>query len=101
MSKRKGNVLVLEDVLDEVVERAREVIREKNPDLRGADRAAEMVGIGALKYFDLSHHRRSNVVFDKEESLSFDGNTAPYIQYTNARFLSILRKSKEKPGRVR
>lgn len=100
MSSRKGNVVELEEVIGGVIERAREVIREKNPDLVRPDETARMVGIGALKYFDLSHFRKSNIVFDKEKSLSFDGNTGPYIQYTNVRLLSILRKAKGARGKV-
>ncbi|MDP3795242.1 MAG: arginine--tRNA ligase [bacterium] len=92
MSTRKGNTVHLEKVMDEAVARARRIIAEKNPDLRNADEVAEAVGIGALKYFDLSHHRKSDIVFSWDEALNFEGNTAPYIQYTNARLRSILRK---------
>jgi len=96
LSTRKGGVISLQNVIDDVVARAREVIREKNPDLENADEVAKMIGVGALKYFDLSHHRKSNIVFNREEALSFEGDTGPYIQYTNARFQSILRKADKK-----
>ena len=95
MSTRKGNVILLETVLDEAQARAREVIKEKNPDLRDADEVARKVGLGAIKFFDLSHNRKSDVVFRWEDALSFEGSTGPYIQYTYARFKSILRKSSE------
>jgi arginyl-tRNA synthetase len=92
MSSRKGNAISLEKVCNEARDRARAVIAEKNPELRDADAVAEAVGIGAVKYFDLSHHRKSDIVFRWEDALSFDGNTGPYLQYTHARFSSILRK---------
>lgn len=96
MSTRKGAVISLRQVLTDIIQLAREVIQKKNPDLKNADEVAEMVGIGALKYFDLSHYRKSNIIFDREKALSFEGNTGPYIQYTNARFQSILRKINNK-----
>ncbi len=92
LSTRKGTAISLDAVLDEARERALKVIREKNPDLENPEEIAEIVGLGALKYFDLSHHRRSNVVFDWDSALSFEGDTGPYLQYTHARLKSILRK---------
>lgn len=93
MSTRQGNVIVLEAVLDEAESRALAVIKEKNPDLPDAEQVAKKVGLGAIKYFDLSHNRISDVVFRWEDVLSFEGNTGPYIQYTYARLKSILRKA--------
>lgn len=99
MSTRKGTAISLDAVLDEAVRRARSVIAEKNSGLIDADTVAEQVGVGALKYFDLSHHRKSDIVFRWEEALSFDGNSGPYLQYTHARLRSILRKiAKETEG---
>lgn len=95
ISTRKGNVIYLDKVLDEATARARAIIAEKNPELKNADGIAQMVGLGALKYFDLSHHRRSDVVFDWDTALAFEGNTGPYIQYAHARLKSILRKLNE------
>ncbi len=92
MSTRAGSGISLEKVLDEAQERARAVIEEKNPELPGADNIAAMVGLGALKYFDLAHHRTSDITFDWNRALSFEGNTGPYLQYTHARLKSILRK---------
>lgn len=92
LSTRKGNIILLEAVLDEAVKRAEVIIKEKNPELKDSEEVAKMVGLGAIKYFDLSHNRKSDVVFDWEKALSFEGNTGPYIQYTHARLSSILRK---------
>ena len=74
---------------------------EKNPDLPAEQRAAvgRMVGIGALKYADLSTDRIRDYVFDWERMLSFDGNTAPYLQYAHARICSIFRRAEDRPGR--
>ena len=69
------------------------MIAQKNPDLASAKEVARMVGLGALKYFDLSHHRVSDIVFEWDRALSFEGNTGPYLQYTHARLRSILRKA--------
>ncbi|MFY9479793.1 MAG: arginine--tRNA ligase, partial [Aquabacterium sp.] len=82
MSTRAGNTISLDVVLDEAETRARDVIRIKNPDLKDANEVAKKVGLGAIKFFDLSHNRRSDVVFRWEDVLSFEGNTGPYIQYT-------------------
>ncbi len=92
-STRRGTAISLDAVLDEARDRARKVIAEKNPDLPNPDVIAEQVGVGALKYFDLSHHRKSDVVFRWDEALAFEGNTGPYLQYTHARLKSILRKA--------
>lgn len=93
LSTRKGTAISLDAVLDEARERALKVIREKNPDLAEPERIAEVVGIGALKYFDLAHHRRSDYVFRWDEALAFEGGTGPYLQYTHARLKSILRRA--------
>ena len=93
MSTRKGNVIFLEKLIDEGVSRAKAVIKEKNPDLKNADDIARQVGLGAIKYFDLSHNRRSDITFRWDDALSFEGNTGPYLQYTHARLKSILRKA--------
>ncbi len=92
---RTGGVVKLADLLDEAVERARGLVEEKNPELTGAeaDRVARAVGIGAVKYADLSKHRTSDYVFDWDTMLSFDGNTAPYLQYAYARIQSIFRRA--------
>ncbi len=93
LASRKGEVLVLDDLLDEVVAEARAIIAEKNPELAAADKIAEQVGIGALVFNDLKRERIKDVVFDKAEILAFEGETGPYVQYTHARLASIQRKA--------
>jgi arginyl-tRNA synthetase len=95
MSTRKGRVVFLEDVLEEAIVRARRLVDDKNPELPADERAevARIVGIGAVKYADLSQNRVKNIVFDWDRMLSLDGDSAPYLQYTYVRARSILRKS--------
>lgn len=99
MSTRKGRVVFLEDVLQEAMTRARALVDEKNPELPEAERVevARFVGVGAIKYADLSQNRVKNIVFDWERMLSLDGDSAPYLQYTYVRARSILRKGGEVP----
>jgi len=94
LKSREGEVIKLHDLLDEAIRRAEEAINEKNPDLVGDERkkVARTVGIGAVKYADLSTERTKDYVFDWERMLSFEGNTAPYLQYAYARICSIFRK---------
>jgi arginyl-tRNA synthetase len=96
-STRKGNVIRLEQLLDESKKKAFEIVEEKNPGLSAEEKEniAEIVGIGAIKYADLSQNRQSPVIFEWDKILSFEGNTAPYLQYTYARVSSILRKAGE------
>jgi arginyl-tRNA synthetase len=91
---RSGESIRLSDVLDEAVARAGAAIAEKNPDLPAAERArvAEAVGIGAVKYADLSNDRIKDYVFDYDRMLSLEGNTAPYLLYSVARIRSIFRR---------
>jgi len=83
------------ELLDEAIERAAAAVAEKNPDLDAATRAevARMIGIGAVKYADLSTDRIKDYVFDWDRMLSFDGNTGPYLQYAHARIRSIFRRA--------
>ena len=94
-STRKGNVIRLEQLLDEGKKRAYDIVNEKNPDLSAEekDQIAEVVGVGAIKYADLSQNRQSPIIFEWDKILSFEGNTAPYLQYSYARIQSILRKA--------
>ena len=96
-STRKGNVIHLEELLDEGKKRAYETVQQKNPSLSEEEKQhiAEVVGIGAIKYADLSQNRQSPIVFEWDKILSFEGNTAPYLQYSYARIQSILNKAKE------
>jgi arginyl-tRNA synthetase len=96
VSTRKGKIVFLEDVLDKAVDKVKEVINEKNPTLNDKDKVAEAVGIGAVVFWDLSHDRIKDLFFDMDKVVDFNGETGPYIQYTNARALSILRKLNEK-----
>lgn len=96
ISTRKGNAIALEQLIKEAESRALQIINEKNVGLKDKDKVAEVVGLGALKYADLKHNRRSNIVFRWEDALSFEGDTGPYLQYTHARLCSILRKHDEK-----
>ena len=95
MSTRKGNIILMEELLDEAEEMAGEVVNEKNPNLGEAQRkeVARVVGIGAVKYAVLAQNRQTNVIFTWDKMLSLDGNSAPYLQYVFARAWSILRKS--------
>lgn len=92
MSTRKGKVIFLEDVLDEAVQRALQIINEKSPHLPNKHEVAEAVGVGAIIFADLKHHRLLSVDFSLEEAVSFDGETGPYLQYTHARICSLLYK---------
>lgn len=96
-STRKGNVIRLEQLLDEGKKRALEVIEEKNPSLSEEEKnnIAEVVGVGAIKYADLSQNRQSPIIFEWDKVLSFEGNTAPYLQYSYARIQSIKKKAEE------
>lgn len=97
LASRKGAVLVLDELLDEVVEEAFKVVSEKNPGLDETVRrqVAEQIGIGAIVFNDLKRERIKDVEFDKAQILSFEGETGPYVQYTHARLASILRKAAE------
>lgn len=90
---RKGTVILLEDVLTGAVERVREIIEEKNPELENKEEIAQQVGIGAVIFNDLSNNRIKDISFSWETAFSFDGETGPYIQYTHARACSVLRKA--------
>lgn len=94
LKSREGNAVKLLDLLNEAISRAKSVIEEKNPDIKGSERekVARIVGIGAVKYADLSTDRTKDYVFDWERMLSFEGNTAPYLQYAYARISSIFEK---------
>lgn len=94
-STRKGNVIKLEQLLDEGKKRAYEIVQEKNPNLseKEKEQIAEIVGVGAIKYADLSQNRQSPIIFEWDKILTFEGNTAPYLQYSYARIQSILRKA--------
>ena len=94
LASRTGGAVHLNDLLIEAVERADAIVAEKSPNLSKDERAevSKMLGIGAIKYADLSTDRNNNYTFEWEKMLSFDGNTAPYLQYAHARICSIFSK---------
>jgi arginyl-tRNA synthetase len=94
---RSGDTVKLQELLDEAVRRALNIVTEKNPELsqEARDRISNTVGIAAVKYSDLSKNRTSDYVFDWDTMLSMEGNTAPYMLYAYARIRSILRKQAE------
>ena len=100
-STRQGNVIKLETLLDEAAARARILVDESHPDWAEADKAAlaEAIGIGAVKYADLSHDPATMIVFTWERALALDGNSGPYLQYANARLNSLLDKYRESVGK--
>ena len=102
LKSRTGDPIKLIDVLEEAVQRAEAAVASKNPDLPEDTRrsVAGMVGIGAVKYADLSTDRIRDYVFDWDRMLSFDGNTAPYLQYAHARICSIFRRADLSPSAV-
>ncbi len=92
LSTRKGNVVLLKDVLDTAVDKAEKIICEKNPALENKSAVAEAVGVGAIVFSALNTSRIKDMVFSYDKALSFEGETAPYLQYTHARCASILQK---------
>ena len=92
---RAGGTVKLADLLDEALERARRLVAEKNPDMPAEEleKLANAVGIGAVKYADLSKNRTTDYIFDWDNMLAFEGNTAPYMQYAYTRVLSVFRKA--------
>ena len=92
---RAGGTVKLADLLDEALERARRLVAEKNPEMPAdeLEKLANVVGIGAGKYADLSKNRTTDYVFDWDNMLAFEGNTAPYMQYAYTRVLSVFRKA--------
>jgi arginyl-tRNA synthetase len=99
MKTRSGENVPLRELLEEACRRARKIVEEKNPDLNEADKIdiAQKIGIGAVKYADLSQYRMTDYVFSWDRMLSLQGNTAPYLQNAFVRIRSIFRKAGE-PG---
>ena len=97
MKTRSGENVPLRDLLGEACERARKIIEQKNPDLNNTEKAevAKIIGIGAVKYADLSQYRMTDYIFSWDRMLSLQGNTAPYLQNAYVRIRSIFRKSAE------
>jgi len=103
LKSRSGEVVKLDSLLSEAVERAANAVREKNPQISESAQLdiARQVGIGAVKYADLSTDRIKDYMFDWDRMLSFDGNTSPYLQYAHARICSIFRKANVERASVR
>ena len=97
MSTREGNVVKLEDLLNESIQRAKKIIEEKNPDLENKEEIAKKVGIGAIIFNDLANSRVKDEIFDWDIILNFQGETGPYIQYTYVRTQSVLEKIEKMP----
>ncbi len=93
LSTRKGNVVHLDDLLSQAVEKALHIIEEKSPGLEDKETVARQVGIGAVIYTDLSNNRIKDIDFRWDRALNFDGESGPYVQYTHARCCSVLRKA--------
>ena len=97
MSTRKGRVILLEDVLRKAVEKTLEIINERNPDLENKEEVAKQVGIGAVVFQELFNSRIKDYVFSWDKTLSFEGETGPYVQYSHARANSLLEKGNFNP----
>ena len=93
MSTREGNIVKLEELLNESITRAKEIIEEKNPELEDKEEVAKKVGVGAVIFNDLSNSRIKDEIFDWNQILNFQGETGPYVQYTYVRTKSVLEKA--------
>jgi len=93
LSTRKGNVILMEQFLNDAVSKIRDVIEQKNPGLANKEQVAEQVGIGAVIFNDLYNNRIKDIEFSWERMLNFEGETGPYVQYTHARCNSVLNKA--------
>jgi arginyl-tRNA synthetase len=98
MSTRKGNVIFLEDVLDEARERVAAIIEEKNPELADKAGVSEVLGMGAVVFFDAMNDRVKSITFTWDRVIALDGDTGPYVQYAHARIMSVLRKGGTDPN---
>ncbi|MPM35985.1 Arginine--tRNA ligase [bioreactor metagenome] len=93
LATRKGRVVFLEDVLKKAIEKTTEIINERNPNLENKEEVAKQVGIGAVIFQELFNNRIKDYMFSWDKTLSFEGETGPYVQYTYARTCSLLRKA--------
>ncbi|MFA9397092.1 MAG: arginine--tRNA ligase [Clostridiaceae bacterium] len=95
LSTRHGDVVFLDDLLNEAINKTVEIIQEKNPDLENKEEVAKKIGVGSVVFTYLKNSREKDIVFNWKDVLSFDGETGPYVQYTYARGKSVLRKAGE------
>jgi arginyl-tRNA synthetase len=93
LATRKGNVILLDDLLNQSIGKVEAIIDDRNPDLENKEAVAKAVGIGAVIFNDLANNKNRDIVFNWDRMLSFEGETGPYVQYTHARACSVLRKS--------
>ena len=93
LATRTGNVVLLKDLFATAIEKVKEIMETKSPDLENKDEVAEAVGVGAVVFYYLSSNRMNDIDFVMDDALNFDGNTGPYVQYTYARACSLLSKS--------
>jgi arginyl-tRNA synthetase len=100
MSTRRGNIVLLEDVLQTAVDRARSIIEEKNPSLGNKAEVAEAVGVGSIIFNDVKNYRIKDITFDWNEAISFTGETGVYLQYTHARMASLVKKFEHSGGEI-
>ena len=98
MSTREGNVVRLEDLLNEAISRAKQIIEQKNPELENKEEVAKKVGIGAVIFNDLANSRVKDEIFEWDTILNFQGETGPYVQYTYVRTKSVLEKAGNLPS---
>lgn len=98
LSTRQGRVVFLLDVLNKAINKTKEIIQEKNPNLENIDTVAKQVGVGAIIFQELSNSRIKDYQFSWERTLSFEGETGPYVQYSHARCCSLIEKSKHLPS---
>lgn len=105
MSTRKGEVILLKDVINEGFERARKILTEKNPELakraNEREKVVRQIAVGALKWNDLSQDAKRSFEFDWERALKLEGNSAPYVQYTAVRAKSVLESAGVRFGQMR
>jgi arginyl-tRNA synthetase len=98
-STRKGNIILMNDVIEQAIQKAKDIIAQKNPQLVESaefETIAQAIGVGAIKFFDLSTDRVKDVSFNWEHILDFQGETGPYVQYSHVRMCSILTKAQKK-----
>ncbi len=93
LATRSGNIIFAEDILHQSIDKVKEIINEKNPDISDKDETAKIIGVGAIIFNDLFNQRIKDVAFNWDKILNFDGETGPYVQYTYARAASVLRKA--------
>lgn len=90
---RAGEVIYLEDVLQQSIDLAREELQARSPGMEGLEAAARVIGVGAVMFNDLKQNRQKDIDYDPQEAVSFDGETGPYVQYAHARCRNVLRKA--------